>query len=93
MTNSLPIFDFEFLELDPRQGRHERFLRDFEFDACELSFSSYVVAVEQGPLLDNSPETVPSPLSHIPEDCLLTRDVFFLIKRIDRFGKKQVCHA
>lgn len=42
-----PLFDFEFLELDPRQGRHERFLRDFEFDACELSFSSYVVAVDQ----------------------------------------------
>ncbi len=43
-----PGFEFEFLELDPRQGRHERFLRDFEFDACELSFSSYVVAVDQG---------------------------------------------
>ncbi len=43
-----PIFDFEFLECDPRQGRHERFLQNFEFDACELSFSSYVVAVDQG---------------------------------------------
>ena len=43
-----PLFDFEFLEVDPRQGRHERFLQDFEFDACELSFSSYVVAVDQG---------------------------------------------
>jgi 4,5-dihydroxyphthalate decarboxylase len=43
-----PLFDFEFLELDPRQGRHERFLRELEFDACELSFSSYVVAVDQG---------------------------------------------
>jgi len=42
-----PIFDFEFLEVDPRQGRHERFLQQFEFDACELSFSSYVVAVDQ----------------------------------------------
>jgi 4,5-dihydroxyphthalate decarboxylase len=42
-----PIFDFEFLELDPKQGRHERFLQDFEFDACELSFSSYVVALDQ----------------------------------------------
>ena len=42
-----PAFDFEFLELDPKQGRHERFLQDFEFDACELSFSSYVVAVDQ----------------------------------------------
>jgi 4,5-dihydroxyphthalate decarboxylase len=40
-------FEFEFLELDPRQGRHERFLQDFEFDACELSFSSYVVARDQ----------------------------------------------
>ena len=43
-----PLFDFEFLELDPHQGRHERFLQQFEFDACELSFSSYVVAVDQG---------------------------------------------
>jgi 4,5-dihydroxyphthalate decarboxylase len=43
-----PLFDFEFLEVDPRQGRHERFLQQFEFDACELSFSSYVVAVDQG---------------------------------------------
>jgi 4,5-dihydroxyphthalate decarboxylase len=43
-----PIFDFEFLDVDPRQGRHERFLQQFEFDACELSFSSYVVAVDQG---------------------------------------------
>ena len=43
-----PTFDFEFLEVDPRQGRHERFLQQFEFDACELSFSSYVVAVDQG---------------------------------------------
>jgi 4,5-dihydroxyphthalate decarboxylase len=43
-----PLFDFEFLEVDPRQGRHERFLQHFEFDACELSFSSYVVAMDQG---------------------------------------------
>jgi 4,5-dihydroxyphthalate decarboxylase len=43
-----PVFDFEFLEVDPRHGRHERFLQEFEFDACELSFSSYVVAVDQG---------------------------------------------
>ena len=42
-----PEFEFEFLEVDPRQGRHERFLQDFEFDACELSFSSYVVAMDQ----------------------------------------------
>src|ERR1044071_4892436 len=40
-------FEFEFLEVDPKQGRHERFLQDFEFDACELSFSSYVVAIDQ----------------------------------------------
>jgi 4,5-dihydroxyphthalate decarboxylase len=43
-----PLFTFEFLEVDPRQGRHERFLQQFEFDACELSFSAYVVAVDQG---------------------------------------------
>jgi 4,5-dihydroxyphthalate decarboxylase len=43
-----PIFDFEVLEVDPQQGRHERFLQHFEFDACELSFSSYVVAMDQG---------------------------------------------
>jgi 4,5-dihydroxyphthalate decarboxylase len=43
-----PLFDFDFFELDPQQGRHERFLQGFEFDACELSFSSYVVAVDQG---------------------------------------------
>jgi 4,5-dihydroxyphthalate decarboxylase len=42
-----PLFGFEFLEVDPREGRHERCLQDFEFDACELSFSSYVVAVDQ----------------------------------------------
>jgi 4,5-dihydroxyphthalate decarboxylase len=43
-----PLFDFEFLEVDPRQGRHKRFLQQFEFDACELSFSSFVVAMDQG---------------------------------------------
>lgn len=41
-------FAFDFVELDPRQGRHERFLEGSEFEACELSFSSYVVAVDQG---------------------------------------------
>jgi 4,5-dihydroxyphthalate decarboxylase len=45
---SHPLFEFEFLEVDPRERRHERFLQEFEFDACELSFSSYVVAVDQG---------------------------------------------
>src|SRR6266542_2592747 len=29
-------------------GRHERFLPHFEFDACELSLSSYLVAADQG---------------------------------------------
>jgi 4,5-dihydroxyphthalate decarboxylase len=42
-----PLFDFEFLEVDPREGRHERFLQHFEFDASELSFSSYIVAMDQ----------------------------------------------
>jgi 4,5-dihydroxyphthalate decarboxylase len=40
--------DVQYIELDPQQGRHERFLRDFEFDAAELSFSSYLIAVDQG---------------------------------------------
>jgi len=43
-----PDVDVEYIELDPQQGRHERFLRDFEFDAAELSFSSYLIAVDQG---------------------------------------------
>lgn len=30
------------------RDRHERMLRDFEFDICELSFSSYIMAVERG---------------------------------------------
>ena len=30
------------------RGAHERFLQHFEFDACELSFSSHVVAMDQG---------------------------------------------
>jgi 4,5-dihydroxyphthalate decarboxylase len=41
-------FDIEFIELDPQQGRHERFLQHFEFDAAELSLSSYLIAVDQG---------------------------------------------
>lgn len=43
-----PDVDVEYIELDPQQGRHERFLRAFEFDAAELSFSSYLIAVDQG---------------------------------------------
>lgn len=43
-----PDLDIEYLELDPQQGRHERFLQHFEFDACELSLSSYLIAVDQG---------------------------------------------
>jgi 4,5-dihydroxyphthalate decarboxylase len=43
-----PDFEIEFSELDPQQGRHERFLQNFEFDACELSLSSYLIAVDQG---------------------------------------------
>lgn len=40
--------DVDYIELDPQQGRHERFLRDFEFDAAELSLSSYLIAIDQG---------------------------------------------
>ena len=43
-----PDLEIEYLELDPQQGRHERFLQHFEFDACELSLSSYLIAVDQG---------------------------------------------
>jgi 4,5-dihydroxyphthalate decarboxylase len=43
-----PDFDVQYIELDPQQGRHERFLQHFEFDAAELSFSSYLIAVDQG---------------------------------------------
>ncbi|MBM2805992.1 MAG: phtD [Deltaproteobacteria bacterium] len=42
-----PEFEVEYIELDPQQGRHERFLQHFEFDAAELSFSSYLIAVDQ----------------------------------------------
>ena len=40
--------DIEYIECDPQQGRHERFLQHFEFDAAELSFSSYCIAIDQG---------------------------------------------
>ena len=43
-----PDVDIEYIELDPQQGRHERFLQHFEFDAAELSFSSYLIAIDQG---------------------------------------------
>jgi 4,5-dihydroxyphthalate decarboxylase len=43
-----PAFDVHYIECDPQQGRHERFLQHFEFDAAELSFSSYCIAVDQG---------------------------------------------
>lgn len=43
-----PDVDLKYIELDPQQGRHERFLRDFEFDAAELSLSSYLIAIDQG---------------------------------------------
>lgn len=43
-----PAVDVQYLELDPQQGRHERFLQHCEFDAAELSFSSYCIAIDQG---------------------------------------------
>jgi 4,5-dihydroxyphthalate decarboxylase len=43
-----PDLDIHYIELDPQQGRHERFLQHFEFDAAELSFSSYLIAIDQG---------------------------------------------
>src|SRR5919112_2834746 len=43
-----PEFDMQYIELDPQQGRHERFLQNFEFDAAELSLSSYLIAVDRG---------------------------------------------
>jgi 4,5-dihydroxyphthalate decarboxylase len=47
-------FDIHVMEVGQSQpgrygtARHERFLPSLEFDACELSFSSYLVAVDQG---------------------------------------------
>ena len=43
-----PDVEVRYIELDPQQGRHERFLQDFEFDAAELSLSSYLIAIDQG---------------------------------------------
>jgi len=45
-----PAFDFAFLEAEQggAAGRHERFLQNWAWDAAELSFSSYLVAVDQG---------------------------------------------
>ena len=43
-----PDIDIDYIECDPQQGRHERFLQHWEFDAAELSFSSYCIAVDQG---------------------------------------------
>jgi 4,5-dihydroxyphthalate decarboxylase len=45
-----PGFDFEFIEAGQAGpvGRHERFLHEWAWDAAELSFSSYLVAVDQG---------------------------------------------
>ena len=43
-----PDIEAAYIELDPQQGRHERFLQHFEFDAAELSLSSYLIAVDQG---------------------------------------------
>ncbi len=43
-----PDVEIEYIECDPQQGRHERFLQQFEFDAAELSFSSYCIAIDQG---------------------------------------------
>jgi 4,5-dihydroxyphthalate decarboxylase len=49
-----PDFAIDVLEVGQSQpgrhgtSRHERFLPALEFDACELSFSSYLVARDQG---------------------------------------------
>jgi 4,5-dihydroxyphthalate decarboxylase len=49
-----PGFEFDVLEVGQSQpgrhgsGRHERFLATLEWDACELSLSSYLVARDQG---------------------------------------------
>ena len=42
--------DLQFLQVEQSgdSGRHERFLQQREWDAAELSFSSYLVAVDQG---------------------------------------------
>ena len=43
-----PQFDVQSVELDPQAGRPERFLQHFEFDAAELSLSSYLIAIDRG---------------------------------------------
>jgi 4,5-dihydroxyphthalate decarboxylase len=43
-----PDLEIDYIECDPQQGRHERFLQHFEFEAAELSFSSYCIAIDQG---------------------------------------------
>jgi 4,5-dihydroxyphthalate decarboxylase len=45
-----PIIDLQFLQVDQSgdAGRHEQFLQHGQWDAAELSFSSYLVAVDQG---------------------------------------------
>ncbi len=46
-----PAFDFQVVEAGQvagAVGRHERFLHEWAWDAAELSFSSYLVAVDQG---------------------------------------------
>jgi 4,5-dihydroxyphthalate decarboxylase len=50
-----PQFDVQYVELDPQQGRHERFLQSFEFDAAELSLSSYLIAIDRGLPVDAVP--------------------------------------
>jgi hypothetical protein len=42
-----PRFDVQYVEFDPQQGRHERFLQNFEFDAAELLLSSYLIAIDR----------------------------------------------
>lgn len=37
------------------RDRHERMLRNYEFDICELSFSSYIMAVDRGADLTATP--------------------------------------
>jgi 4,5-dihydroxyphthalate decarboxylase len=43
-----PQFDVQYVELDPQQGRYERFLQNSEFDAAELSLSSYLIVIDRG---------------------------------------------
>ncbi|MBM2809803.1 MAG: phtD [Chloroflexi bacterium] len=56
-----PTFDFDVLEVSQSQEgrhgnrRHERFLHTLEWDACELSLSSYLVARDQGAPIEAVP--------------------------------------